>query len=69
MKGFLRKMILFYQYGISPLFPPSCRFDPVCSSYALQAVKKYGTIKGGYLALKRIIRCHPFGKRGYDPVP
>lgn len=62
-------LIKIYQYGISPLFPPSCRFTPTCSVYGLQAIKKYGPFKGGWLTLKRILSCHPWGKSGYDPVP
>jgi hypothetical protein len=61
--------IRFYQTKISPLFPPRCRYIPTCSQYALEAVEKYGTVKGGWLAAKRIARCHPFHKGGYDPVP
>lgn len=62
-------LIRFYQKCISPLTPPSCRFTPTCSQYALEAFQKYGPIKGGWLSLKRILRCHPFGGSGYDPVP
>ncbi len=62
-------MIRFYKREISPMLPPSCRFTPTCSEYALQAVEKYGALKGGYLALRRILRCNPFHKGGYDPVP
>ena len=61
--------IYFYRYCISPLKPPTCRYTPSCSEYALQAIKKYGPIKGGFLAIKRILRCHPWGGHGYDPVP
>ncbi len=61
--------IRFYRRQISPALPPSCRFLPTCSEYALQAVEKYGALKGGYLALRRILRCNPFHKGGYDPVP
>ena len=61
--------IYFYKYCISPLTPASCRFAPTCSEYALQAIKKYGPFKGGYLAARRILRCHPWGGSGYDPVP
>lgn len=61
--------IRFYQIGISPLFPPTCRFTPTCSTYALQALRKYGPFKGTYLAVRRILRCHPWGESGYDPVP
>ena len=62
-------LIRFYQKCISPLTPPSCRFTPTCSQYALEAFRKYGPFKGGYLSIKRIFRCHPFGGSGYDPVP
>jgi len=61
--------VRFYRTKISPLFPPRCRYIPTCSQYALEAVEKYGTVKGGWLAAKRIARCHPFHKGGYDPVP
>ncbi len=61
--------IRFYQKCISPLTPPSCRFVPTCSQYAIEAIKKYGPIKGAFLAIKRILRCHPWGGSGYDPVP
>ncbi|WP_245590207.1 membrane protein insertion efficiency factor YidD [Desulfobulbus elongatus] len=57
-----------YQYFVSPLFPPSCRFVPTCSQYAIEAVAKYGAIRGTGLALWRIARCHPFSRGGYDPV-
>ena len=72
MKAFLLFCIRFYRKNISPAKPPCCRFRPTCSQYALQAIEKYGALKGGWLALKRIGCCHPFykGKRGYyDPVP
>ncbi len=62
-------MIYFYQHFISPLKSPCCRFTPTCSEYALQAVEKYGALKGSWLAVKRIIRCNPFCKGGYDPLP
>lgn len=68
MKKILIWLIEFYQKNISPLKKPCCRFYPTCSQYALQAVKKYGAIKGVYLAFKRIIKCHPFNKGGYDPL-
>ena len=61
--------IRFYQRYISPLFPPTCIYTPTCSEYALQAVRKYGFLRGGFLAVKRILRCHPFHEGGYDPVP
>ena len=62
-------LVRFYQLCISPLKPPTCRFTPTCSQYALQALKKYGPIKGSWLAIKRIAKCHPWGGSGYDPVP
>ena len=62
-------LLKFYQNCISPFTPPSCRYTPTCSEYALQALRKYGPFKGGWLALKRILRCHPWGGHGYDPVP
>ncbi len=61
--------IRFYQRYISPLTPPSCRFTPTCSQYAVEALQKHGPLKGLYLAIKRILRCHPWGGHGYDPVP
>lgn len=73
MKKFCEKIlccgIIFYQRAISPHFPPVCRFRPTCSAYAIESIKKYGPIKGILLALRRILRCHPFHKGGYDPVP
>ena len=65
----LLALVKFYQYCISPLTPPSCRFVPTCSQYAVEALKKYGPIKGCWLTLKRLMRCHPWGGSGYDPVP
>lgn len=62
-------MVKFYQGAISPHTPPSCRFTPTCSQYAIEAVRRYGAAKGGWLALKRLARCHPWGGSGYDPVP
>jgi len=62
-------LIKVYQIGISPLLPKSCRYYPTCSHYAIEAINKYGAFKGCLLALKRILRCHPFHKGGYDPVP
>ena len=69
MKKLLLAAIRFYQREISPLFPARCRYIPTCSEYAVEAVEKYGALKGGWLALKRLLRCHPFHKGGYDPVP
>jgi len=62
-------IIRFYQMAISPHLPASCRYTPTCSQYGLEAIKKYGPFKGGFLTLKRILSCHPWGGSGYDPVP
>ena len=70
MKRFLLALIRFYRKHISPAFPPTCRFTPTCSQYALEAIEKYGAAKGSWLAVKRLIRCNPFNKGDiYDPVP
>ena len=72
MKTLLLSLIRFYRQNISPLRPPCCRFIPTCSEYALEAVEKYGAIKGGWLALRRLSRCQPFHRQKsieYDPVP
>jgi len=67
---FLLKMVVrFYQIFLSPILPRSCRYTPTCSHYAVEALEKHGLIKGGYLAVKRIMSCHPWGGSGYDPVP
>ena len=68
-KRVLLWMIRFYRAGISPMYPSCCRFRPTCSQYALEAVEKYGAAKGSWLAIRRILRCHPFHEGGYDPVP
>ncbi len=65
MLGFIR----FYQIGISPFLPPTCRFTPTCSHYAYDAIRLHGPAKGGWLAVRRVARCHPFNPGGYDPVP
>jgi hypothetical protein len=62
-------LIKFYQRAISPLFPPSCRFTPSCSQYSYEAIARFGLGEGSWLALKRILRCHPFHPGGHDPVP
>jgi hypothetical protein len=62
-------MIKIYQLVLSPVIGPACRFYPSCSEYAIEAVTKYGALKGGYLAARRILRCHPFNPGGIDPVP
>ena len=69
MKALLLWMIHFYRREISPLRPPCCRFIPTCSQYALEAVEKYGAWKGGFLALRRLLRCHPWNPGGIDYVP
>lgn len=69
MSTLLVGLIRFYQRFISPMKPPSCRFEPTCSHYALEAVQKYGTFRGSWLAVRRIGRCHPFHPGGFDPVP
>ena len=70
MKTLFLSLIRFYQRRISPCTPPSCRFRPTCSAYAYEAINKYGCIKGGWLAIKRLCRCNPFNKGDwYDPVP
>ena len=69
LQSIMLSLIRFYQICISPLTPPACRYTPTCSQYAIEAIKKYGPFKGGWLAFKRILRCNPFGGSGYDPVP
>jgi putative membrane protein insertion efficiency factor len=68
MKAAVLAVLRFYKRAISPQLPPSCRFQPTCSEYAYEAVDKYGILKGGRLAIWRILRCNPFGGSGYDPV-
>jgi putative membrane protein insertion efficiency factor len=69
MAWLLIQIIRFYQKFLSPLTPPSCIYSPTCSQYTLLAIKKHGALKGSYLGLRRILRCHPWGRGGYDPVP
>lgn len=69
IKKLIITIIRFYQIAISPLKPPTCRFYPTCSSYGLESVKRFGALKGGWLTLKRISKCHPFHSGGIDPVP
>ena len=66
---FLILLIRIYQYTISPYFPASCRYTPTCSSYGVDAIKKHGPFKGGWLTLKRFLSCNPWGGSGFDPVP
>lgn len=61
--------VKFYQLAIRPLLPNACRYTPSCSAYSIEAIQKYGAFKGGWLGIKRILRCHPWGGHGYDPVP
>lgn len=67
-KAFI-SLIRFYQIAISPIKPPTCRFYPTCSHYGLEAVQRYGALKGGWLTIRRISKCHPFHPGGFDPVP
>jgi len=69
MKTFFLKLIRFYQRHISVHTPPACRFQPTCSQYAYTAIERFGAFKGGWLAIRRLLRCHPFSRGGYDPVP
>ncbi|HEX9439563.1 MAG TPA: membrane protein insertion efficiency factor YidD [Roseiflexaceae bacterium] len=69
MRWLFLNLIQFYQRFISPLTPPSCIYTPSCSQYAYQAIGKYGALKGSWLAVRRLVRCHPWGRGGYDPVP
>lgn len=68
-KIILTGLIRGYQYIISPLLPAACRYQPTCSEYGLEAIHRYGALRGGWLTLKRLGRCHPWGGHGYDPVP
>lgn len=69
MRKLLMGIVRFYRSFISPLTPPSCRYTPTCSAYALEALEDHGALRGSWLALRRILRCHPWGGSGYDPVP
>jgi putative membrane protein insertion efficiency factor len=69
LRSFFILIIRFYQKVISPWLPNACRYTPTCSQYAIEAINKYGVLKGGWFALKRISRCHPWGGHGHDPVP
>jgi len=68
MRKLLILLIRLYKYILSPVLPRSCRFTPTCSEYSINAIKKYGSFRGLYLSLRRILRCHPFHPGGYDPV-
>ncbi len=69
IRKFVILPIRFYQFFISPVLPPSCRFLPTCSAYAIEAIMTHGVLRGSWLALRRLSRCHPWGDSGYDPVP
>lgn len=69
MKRFLLALVKFYRVAVSPYRPACCRYIPTCSQYAMEAIEKYGALKGGFLAFRRILRCNPFFKGGFDPVP
>lgn len=62
-------LVKFYQYFISPMLPPSCRYEPTCSAYMIEAIQVHGSLKGLYLGVRRVLRCHPLREGGYDPVP
>ena len=69
MRKIISGIIALYRYLISPILGPSCRFTPTCSEYSQTAIMRFGVIKGGWISIKRIVSCHPWGKAGYDPVP
>jgi len=69
LNALLRGLIRAYQLLVAPLLPPSCRYVPSCSQYAAQAIAEHGSLRGSWLALRRLLRCHPWGGSGYDPVP
>jgi uncharacterized protein len=72
MRFFAQRVVLYllraYKWAISPMFPPACRYTPTCSEYAMEAIERYGVVRGGLKAVARVLRCHPFVKGGYDPV-
>ena len=68
-KTFVLQLLRAYKRAISPLFAPACRYVPTCSEYAMEAVERYGALRGSLLAANRLLRCHPWGGAGYDPVP
>ena len=69
MKAVALWLLRFYKHSISPRFPPACRFTPTCSQYTYEAIERYGLLRGGWLGVKRVARCHPFNPGGFDPVP
>jgi len=68
-RGLVIAALRLYKAAISPLLPPACRFRPTCSEFAIEAVALHGVLRGGWLSLRRLLRCHPFSKGGFDPVP
>jgi putative membrane protein insertion efficiency factor len=68
-RAVLLAMLRLYQAMVSPVLGPACRFEPTCSAYAMEAIRRFGAVKGSYLAARRILRCHPFTRAGHDPVP
>ena len=69
LRSFLLALIRFYRKGVSPWLPPTCRYTPSCSAYGLEALTRCGALRGGWLTVRRLLRCHPWGGSGYDPVP
>ena len=69
MKTAVLAALRFYKAAVSPMLPPACRYTPTCSEYAMEAVERYGVVRGGWLAIKRLFSCHPWSRGGYDPVP
>lgn len=69
MRRLLMGVVRLYRSAVSPFTPPSCRYTPTCSAYALEALERHGSLRGGWMALRRILRCHPWGGHGFDPVP
>ena len=69
LKKIIIALVRFYQLALSPLKQPTCRFSPTCSQYSIEAIERFGVIKGTYLSVRRILKCHPFHEGGYDPVP
>ena len=69
MKAIVLGLLRFYKQHVSPAMPPSCRFTPTCSEYAYEAIERYGVIKGGWMGIRRLARCHPWNAGGHDPVP
>ncbi len=67
-KFVILQLLRAYKWAVSPLFPPACRYLPTCSEYAMEAIDRYGAVRGGWMAIARLLRCHPFGGSGYDPV-